>query len=279
MLRRILVPLDPSPYTDAALEYGCLIAKQHDAAITGLTVLDVWGVEDAMSPTLYPGLYHAVRRLEYQAKNTRAHTEELLHKFEQKCKQQGVVYRQCSYQGIPSKHILGESIFHDLVVIGFHTDFDFGADPGSDRSLAKILDHSVTPILAVPDTCRWREKTIKTLIAFNGSLPAARALQRFAQLAGDGDYEIILLMSDKDDNIANFYLSRAEAYLHAHTIENVKTVWTPQDIVRSMESGYIDWADLVVAGAHSKKGLVDFMVGSVVKYLIREAKKPIFLGQ
>lgn len=279
MLRRILIPLDPSPYTNAALEYGCLIAKQHDAAVTGLAVLDAWGVEDAMSPTLYPGLYHAVRRLEHQAKDIRVHMQELLHKFEQKCKQQGIAYRQCSYQGIPSKHILSESIFHDLVVIGFQTDFDFGADPGSGRSLAKILDHSVTPILAIPDTFRWRNKTIKTLIAFNGSLPAARALQRFVQLAKGSDHEIILLMSDKDDNIANFYLCRAEAYLHAHAIENVKTVWTPQHVVRSIESGYMDWADLIVAGTHSKKGLVDFMVGSVVKYLIREAKKPIFLGQ
>ena len=279
MLRRILIPLDPSPYTEAALEYSCLIAKQHGAAVTGLAVLDIWGIEDAMSPTLYPGLYHAVRRLEHREKDARAHMQELLHKFEQKCRQQGVAYHQCSYQGIPSKHILSESIFHDLVVIGFHTDFDFGVDPGSGRPLAKILDHSVTPILAVPDTFRWREKTIKTLIAFNGSLPAARALQRFVQLAGGGDYEIALLMSDKDEKTANFYLSRAEAYLHAHAIENVKTVWTPQDIIWSIESGYLDWADLVVVGAHSKKGLVDFIVGSVAKYLIRQAKKPLLLGQ
>lgn len=86
-------------------------------------------------------------------------------------------------------------------------------------------------------------------------------------------------MSDKDEATANFYLYHAEAYLRAHTIDNVKTVWTRHNIIETIESEYSNWADLIVAGAHSKKGVVDFMVGSVIKYLIKEAKKPIFLGQ
>ena len=279
MLRQILIPLDSSAYTDAALEYGCLIAKQYGATVTGLAVLDILGIEDEIGPISYPGLYHAIRMQEPREKEARAYIQELLHKFEQKCQQCGIAYTQSEHQGIPSRHILNESIFHDLVIIGFRTYFDFIPNQRSGRSLEKILDHAVTPLLVVPDTFHWKEETIKTLIAFNGSLPAVRALQRFAELASGTDYEITLLMSDKDEQVANFYLSRAKAYLHAHTLENVKTVWTRQDIIEVIKSEYIDWADLVVAGTHSKKGLIDFMVGSVVKSLIKASKKPVLLGQ
>ena len=279
MFRRILIPLDPSPYTDAALEYGCLIAKQHDAEVTGLAILDIWAAEDAIPPILYPGLHRAIQMQRYRKKSARAHIDGLLHKFEQKCDQHGVSYQEFEHQGIPSKYILDESIFHDLVIVGCQTHFDFGGNQRPGRSLEQILDHAVTPILAVPDTFHWKEKPIKTLIAFNGSLPAVHTLQRFANLARGGDYEITLLMSDKDEQVANFYLSRAERYLHAHNFDNVKTVWTHKDIIFVIESEFIDWADLVVAGAHSKKVLIDFMVGSVVKSLIKAAKKPIFLGQ
>jgi len=46
-----------------------------------------------------------------------------------------------------------------------------------------------------------------------------------------------------------------------------------------MEEQYLDWATIVVVGAHSKRGLYDFMLGSLTKYLIKEAKKPVIIGQ
>lgn len=278
MLRRILIPLDPSPYTEVSLEYGCLIAKQHHAEITGMAVLDTLGIEDAIGPIPFPGFYHAVKLLEFLGRDAREHIQGLLEKFNQKCEKEGVAYQSAEYQGIPSEGILHESIFYDLVIIGLRTYFDFEISNKPGKSLEKILDHSVTPVLAVPDAFKWTEKVVKALIAFDGSLPAARALQRFAQLARNSDYEITLLMSDKEEKIATHYLDRAETYLRAHSIPNIKKEWISKNIIEAMEETYLDWADLVVAGAHSKKGIVDFAVGSLVKYLIKTAKKPILLG-
>ena len=60
---------------------------------------------------------------------------------------------------------------------------------------------------------------------------------------------------------------------------SVKKECITQDIIEAMDQKYLDWAHLVVVGAHSKKGLFDFMLGSLSKFLISEAKKPVLIGQ
>ena len=143
-------------------------------------------------------------------------------------------------------------------------------------SLEKILAHSISPILAVPETYK---PIHNVLIAFDGSLPAARALKRFAYLAAPNDFEIQLLMAKTDLHTGNYYLDRAESYLSEYGIENIRKEWTPEVIIDVVDKKYMDWADLVVSGMHSKKGILDFLVGSLPKHLIREAKVPIFIGQ
>lgn len=280
MIKRILIPLDPSPYAETALEFGCNVAKRHGAELTGLVVLDIPGIQKAIGSLPFGGL-HYVEPLEKSIeKEARTHIQSLLSRFNEKCQKEGVAHRQAERQGSPSERIIRESIFYDFVMIGLRTYFDFKASDRPGDSLEKILDHSITPIYGVPEkfSIPSAEK-IKILIAFNGSLPSARALQRLAQLAICDTAEVTLLMSDPKREAAEYYLDQAEAYLNAHSIRDVKKEWTSKNIIQAMEEQYLDWATIVVVGAHSKKGLYDFMLGSLTKYLIKEAKKPVIIGQ
>ena len=278
MLRRILIPLDPSPYATAALEYGCYLVKRYNAEITGLVILDIPGIEKSIGPVPAGAFYYAQKLEKLKEEQAREHIHTLLDKFKRKCEQEGVMHREAECQGHPSERILHESIFYDLVIMGFRTYFHFETNDAPGDSLEKILDHSIVPILMVPSSFRFDERA-RVLVAFNGSLPAAGALQDFVHVFQPSSFEITLLTSDEDQSVANYYLDRAQSYLNAHSFSNVEKVWTTQDIIRVMEERFLDWADLVVIGAHSKKGLLDFMVGSLGQYLIKEAKKPVFLGQ
>lgn len=280
MIKRILMPLDPSPYSETALEFGCNVAKQHGAEITGLVVLDIPGIEKSIGPLPFGGLHYVEPLEKSLEKEASEHIQSLLSKFNEKCQKEGVVHRQAERQGSPSERIIRESIFYDFVMIGLRTYFDFKASDKPGDSLEKILDHSITPIYGVPEkfSIPTAEK-IRVLIAFDGSLPSARALQRFAQLAVPDTTEVTLLMSDPKREAAGYYLDQAEAYLNTHSIHDVKKEWTSQNIIKAMEEQYLDWATIVVVGAHSKKGLYDFMVGSLTRYLIKVAKKPMIIGQ
>ncbi len=279
MIRRILVPLDPSAYAASAMEHACAIAKAHEAQVSGLAVLDTPGIEHSVGAVPVGGLHYA-RELE-GAREEEAHEriQTLLGAFTEKCEKEGVAHTVAERQGSPSDRIIHDAIFYDLVVIGMRTYFHFETSDAPGDSLETILDHSVTPILAVPDHFDGKSER-KVLIAFDGSPPAARALHRFAQLAGTSTLgEVTLLTSGEDAETANNYLDQAEAYLNAHGINDIRKVWTPEEIIRAVREDYLDQADTVVVGAHSKRGLLDFMVGSLTKYLIEAAKKPVLVGQ
>ncbi len=279
MIRRILIPFDPSPYAAAALEYGCFIAKQYKAEITGVVVLDTPGIEKSIGPIPLGGLYYADKLEEQKTKEAHEHIKALLEKFKEKCEKEGVTNSETELQGLPGEQILHTSIFYDLVVMGLRTSYHFETEKKTYDSIEEILHHSSTPILAVPDHFEHKENR-NILIPFNGSRPASRALKSFVHLlnASAAETNITLLMSDPDVNAARFYLDGAEAYLKAHSYNNIKKEWTPQDIISVIKEKYLDWADLVVLGVHSKKGLFDFMVGSLSKSLINEGNKPLLLG-
>jgi nucleotide-binding universal stress UspA family protein len=258
MIKRILIPLDPSPFTETAMEIACTVAKQKGAELTGLVILDIPGIKKSIGPIPMGGLYYAEKLEEHKEK---AHSEAEL-------------------QGSPSERIIRESIFYDLVIIGLRTYFHFETSDKPGDSLEKMMDHSITPIYGVPEKFSiLSTEKIKVLISLNESLPAARALKRFVKLADPDIMEFKLLMSHPEKETASYYMDQAEKYLNAYSIYNVEKVWTSQNIIQAMEEQYIDWATIIVLGAHSKKGLFDFMLGSLTKHLIKEAKKPLLIGQ
>ena len=117
------------------------------------------------------------------------------------------------------------------------------------------------------------------MIAFDGSFPAARAMKSFAHLANGFDFEVNILIADTDEESANYYLDYAEKYLHAYGVKKTKKTFTPLSIRKALEEKYVDWADMIVTGLHSKHLFKELIIGSHAKYLIQEANKPLFIGQ
>lgn len=282
MIRRILIPLDPSPYSESALNLACVIAKQYDAEVTGLVILDIPGIEDSIGPIPIGGI-HLAEKLEREKKEeAKQRIEVLLDKFKAKCSKEGVRHKAAERQGSPSAQILNESIYYDLLITGLRSYFHFETSEKYGRSLDTLLKESVTPIYGVPEKLHLFEKPdrkIRVLIAFDGSPLAARAMQRFSNLISPDLYEITLLNSSDNKEESEKILSRAEEYLNSHQITNIKKIWTNEDIIKVIKNKYYDSMDGFVVGAHSREGIFDFLVGSLTKFLVKSAKKPVLIGQ
>lgn len=282
MIKRILIPLDPSPYSESALQLACIIAKEYDAEVTGLVVLDIPGIEGSIGPVPIGGI-HLAEKLEKEKKEeAQQRIEELIEKFKATCKKAGVQHREAERQGSPSIQILNESIYYDLLIIGLRTYFHFETSEKYGSPLDKLLKESVTPIYGVPEKLPFSgkpDRKIRVLVAFDGSPLAARAMQRFSQLIAPELYEFTLLNSSDDKKGGETTLSRAEEYLNSRNIKNIQKVWTSDDIIDVIKNEYYDSMDGFVVGAHSRDGIFDFLVGSLTKYLVKSAKKPVFIGQ
>jgi nucleotide-binding universal stress UspA family protein len=282
MVKRILVPLDLSPYSAAALNQACLIAKKLDAEITGLVILDIPGIEKSIGPIPMGGLYYAehLEKTKLEDAENRIHT--LLTKFENQCKKAGVRYKRAERQGTPSNQILKESVYYDAIIMGIRTFFHFESQDKAGDSLEKIMDDSITPIFAVPSydiaPVSINEEA-RVLITFDGSLPSARALQRFVQFGLPEDMEITILNSSEDEANSGYLLAEAEDYLKSHGFVKIKKDWTTEPIIDVIENRYFNKIDVIVLGIHSKKKILQFVLGSLTKRLIKQGTKVLFIGQ
>jgi nucleotide-binding universal stress UspA family protein len=281
MIKRILVPLDSSPYCAAALNLACIMGKQFDAEITGMVILDIHGIEKSIGPVPAGGLYYAEQLEKSKLEDAKKRIHKLLSQFENKCKKEGIKYKIAERQGSPSNQIIKDAIFYDAVIIGIRTFFHFEAQDDAGDSLEKILDDSITPIYAVSenfaDPITVKDK-LKVLITFDGSHPSARALQRFAQFDLPIAMETTLLNCSENKEKADYLLLEAENYLKCHGFNKIQKVWTDEHIIDVIENQYIDKIDFIVLGANSKKGILDFVLGSLTERLVKIGTKSLLIG-
>lgn len=281
MIKRILVPLDPSPFSASALDWAVFMAKRHGAELSGLVILDFPGIKKSIGPVPLGGSFYAERLQASRVEEATKRINSLLSRFVEKCEKADVRHVESRSQGLPSESILRESNYFDAVVMGMRTYFRFGTEEKHGDSLEEVLDHSITPIYCVPQKVRLPEgpgRKMTALVLFNGSLAAGHALQRFAQLARPDRSEVVLLASDKKRDSALDYLDRAESYLRSHSFDQIQKEWTDKDLLKVLETGYLGRVDLIVAGAHSQKSLIKFKLGSVPKHLIKAANTTLLLG-
>lgn len=275
-LKKILVPLDASIYTEGATETAIRIAKAHGASLTGVAVLDSPEIRSSIIPAVgpyYPMMLDAVQmKIEHADQILR----ETLIRFSQQCEEAGVPHEETEYEGIPAQKLLESSIFHDLVVLGLETSFHFETRGGRGDTLDKLIDHTATPVLAVPPN--GAPNPGKVIIAFDGSFGASRALRDFIPFALPFDPEIMLVSADLPQEKSDFLLSRAAGLLCSHGFSNVSTRASEASVEETFSPELTADADLIVAGIHSKRPIRDMFTGSFTAKLIRHHDKPLFLS-
>ncbi|MFH0766164.1 MAG: universal stress protein [Calditrichota bacterium] len=279
MLRRILIPLDSSPYTESALEMGCWLARSTGAAITGLAVVDLPGIEKSVGSVPLGGIYYAERLVESKKQELLDRVAGLLNRFDQFCRAQGVPHTQAELQGRPSAEIVHESVFHDLVIIGRRTYYKSEeVDPHGD-SAEQTLELTPVPIIIVPKSFKPAPKKLNALVAFDGSPAAARSLQRFAQLVNPAEFTVKIIVSQPNEDQAKWMLVKATEYLRDYGFAEVQWDWTSQDIKDAAKERYFEEADMVVLGLHSRHGALDFLIGSFSRFIIKDTDKVLLIGQ
>lgn len=275
-ISRILVPLDPSIYSQAATRTACQIAKKHGAGVAGIAVLASPEIRSSLIPAIgpyYPGMIDAVQTKINHAKDV---LEDCLALFATECANAGVEHLENSYEGIPAEMLLRTSMFHDLLVMGLETSFHFETRGGRGDTLDKLLQETATPILSVPAEGMLNPK--KVIIAFDGSNAAAQALHDFALFASPYDFEISIVVAEKKEREGNFLAEAVADYLRAHGLKHGDLLVRACPVEDVITSDLLEATDLVVAGIHSKRPIKDRFVGGFTKKLIHSCDTALFLS-
>lgn len=277
MIKRILTPLDISPFTTTAVLCSCRLAGLADAEVTGMVVLDTVGIEKKIQLPFRADLRDYSRETVVESELEAAEKlERVVEEFEARVGEFGVRSRLSKCEGSPFQQILAASCFHDLTVMGCQSFYHFETEEGPGDTLDKVLKNAVAPVMVVP--LREPDVLKSALVLFDGSPAASRALHAFADFWQYERPKVRLLAGDVDQSFGENLLREAEGFLRAHGVDGIETVVEGGSVIRSIESRHLEWSDVVVLGIHSKHVVRDLIVGSVARHLIEHGQRTLLFS-
>ena len=186
MLRSILVGLDGSPNSRSAVDLGIGWAQKFDATLVGLGVIDEPTIRKPEPAPIGGGSFKK-HRDEALVADARQKVEQFLEDFALRCSAAGVAYKVLRDVGLPDEQISLESQCYDILLLGKQTYFQFETHRGPDDMLTTLLKDSPRPIVTVPEQLGRGDSIV---VAYDGSLQAARTLQAFQSLRLGKDREV-----------------------------------------------------------------------------------------
>src|SRR5262245_6730945 len=214
MPRTILVGLDGSAHGSSAIEFGIAWAKESNALFVGLGIIDE---PEIVQPVCVPpaGPAYQERRNRAVLADARRKVESYLQQFAIRCADAGVACKVLEDVGLPSEQIMLEAQRYDLIVLGQQTYYAFETQWGADDTLQEVLRRSPRPVVVVP---REPAAGKAVVLAYDGSLQAARAMQAF-QAVGPRRLPVHVVSILPDRVEAARCASRAVDFLDFHGIK------------------------------------------------------------
>ena len=283
MLQRILVALDYDTDTPVAVRYATEIARRVDAEVTGLALVDRRAIKQESSGAGIGAMYYAEKLQESLTDEARAQARHLLRQVAEELDRAGVRHGQDHVEeGVPFRRIVEDMKVHDLLIAGHESRFFYPDRDTRTHTLDEVVERGAAASLIVESEYR---PVRRVLIAYDGGVSAARAMQKFAQLRPfdtEGlEVEILHVRGSGSDDRSEseLMLGLAERYLRAHGFAHTKPASIESGDVKDalLNHAHRYEADLIVAGAHSQSGLREFFFGSTAKRLIKDADVPLFL--
>ncbi len=278
MSKRIVVGLDPSEYTETAIQFACLRAAAFNGTVIGVGVVDLPGIERT-SRGAGPGSGpFAKRSREHRIRDAEETVEGLLEDFEKTCEECDVKHETEHHACDPIEAILDASMGADLIVTGTRSSFYFETQEAPGDHLRELLNRRVCPVMAVP--AELELPIARVIIAYDASPAAARAIRQFVGYTREIPKfdEIILLHVEENPEKGLKTLERPAQYMAAYGIDTKRKVLpgTPHEVIPE----YVRENSPVIAvlGASMKGTLKSLLFGSVSKVLIEDGSIPLYLS-
>jgi len=275
MLRSILIGLDGSAYSNAAIDLGIRWARRFDAMLVGLGVVDKPTI-CALEPVPIGASYYKRSRDESLLADARCRVGEFLGQFGRRCSAEGVKWNVIEDTGDPLVQVVRASKLCDLIMLGQKTYFHFETQDYPDEASQTVLRRSSRPVVMVPGNLKDGTGTV---VAYDGSPEADRALQAFQALGLAGNDEVHVVSIHAVRAVAERVAEQAANFLKLH---DLKAVTCPHTSTAYADSIILAEAqrlrpELIVMGACGHSRLREFIFGSITMNVLKASPVPLFL--
>lgn len=274
MLKSVLLVVDGSEAGEEAKKVAVDLCKRNKSALTGVGVLDItWIVEPLPEP--FVGTAYSIYGAE-EIENEHQHLSEALKVFAKECRSSGIHFQYVEEKGSPAGVIEDLSHRHDLIVIGQTTEFHFELEKPNDLTVKQVVRDNPRPLIVVPQK---PEKGERVLIAYDGSLQAARALHMFLLLGvGSGKgLDIFTVHKHKEEarEVGQAALELCQKYGYEAKVHQSRE--THDISLQILKKAHDVKAGMIVMGAFSHPTIREVLFGSTTLDLIEQSKIPLFI--
>lgn len=134
-------------------------------------------------------------------------------------------------------------------------------------------------MLVVPKSFRMpKNNTVNTIIAFDGSSSCIRALQRFALIELNADFNITFVILNQGNRISSLHLDQAKSFFHKHGYKNINIKSTSFSLIKEIENNLIDQTDLLIFGSNPRWNLRNLISRSLLKRYLEHDTKYMLIG-
>ena len=274
MIKQILVPTDGSTYASIGVAYCVELARQHEASLTGLHVIDIKLLEGPFLRDISASLGTAPY-VNYQNNISlllEERGEAALQSFSERCEKADVPFESHQVIGSVPHAIVEQSQLADLLVMGRGGEHGEWLNGLLGSTTEAVVRHAQCPVLV---TEREQARLERIVVAYDGS-PHARSALQFATSMGEAwgvPFEVLMIGDDGCDALAE----EARSYLEAHEVEIEYAVLEgdPRDVI--IEYSKEHETDLIVMGAYGHSRVRELLLGSTTQYVINHSPCPVLL--
>lgn len=245
----ILVPLSGNARSWASLEQAILIAQKENARIHGLHIVD--------------------SREKILAENALA----IQAKFNQRCIEARVQGSLAVEAGEIPKKICERATMTDLVVLMI-VHPPMGGLSTLRSPFRLVLADTPRPVLGIPVNANSLQRT---LLAYDGSPLSKEALFVATYLAEIWKTELTVFTAVDGSRVTREVQDDVRSYLDLHEVKAdfvISEQGATEQLNRTVDERRID---LVLMGSHGGSTIRQVLIGSVLDYMLRESKVPVFV--
>ena len=274
MLKSLLVLLNDARRAYQASDLARSWASSHEALLVGLSVLDIESL-CGDEPVPMSGMSTKEQRDLALLEDARSKLGLVRDRFQSLDTQAHVTSKLLNEEGRPADVIAREAQRYDLVLVDQPQTHPALGTLSSDQ-LVGVVKHCPRPLVVVPD----RPTTVTdVVIAYDGSLQAARAVQAFAQSGLATGRQVRVVGTAERFVTATRRVDRAVEFLTLHGITAKAVPVTSEDDPAAVILDHLALypTGLLVMGTFGQNIVREVLFGSVTRRLIEHCPVPIFL--
>ena len=278
MIKNILIPLDGSQHSTAALDYGMWIADRFKGTLLGQHVIDTISIEGTFfhdisgSLGFEPYLDFSTKMREVLEERGKA----ILEDFSERCRERQIKHQIFLDMGLIANEICERSKVADLVIIG-HRGINEEFSTGLLGTTAETITRKCPrPVFVSTKKFKAIERP---LLAYDGSQRASAAMESAAEFCTVLGLPLAVLTITKEQKPAEIAVQQAKSYLSSYAIETryeTDRGYPEQKIIDYLTK--FDY-DLLFIGAYGHRRIIEMVLGSTTEYVLRKSPCPVFLNR